>query len=114
MFGDLYWLLCNVAHTVFATKLWSLSLKLLAAVKIGSADSSQRVVACFFAQCVAIVICYCLLMWLGWDVLKRDKYSRYVELLSSIPAFVETIIIMLGFINLAQTGQHSRFQISQK
>ena len=40
VFGNLYWLLCNLAHTIFATKLWSLSLKLLAAVKIGSADSS--------------------------------------------------------------------------
>jgi hypothetical protein len=51
---------------------------------------------------------------MGWDILHRDKYNTYVELLSCIPAFVETIIIMLGFINLAQTGQHSQFQISQK
>ena len=48
-FGDFYWLLSNMAHTIFATKLWSLSYKLLAAVKLVSDDSQRLVIAVFAA-----------------------------------------------------------------
>ena len=68
VFGDLYWLFSTLAHTIFAWALWRLSLRFLAALKVGPEDSSMRVKVCFIAQCIVIVICYCLLMWLGWDV----------------------------------------------
>ena len=51
-------------------------------------------------------------MWMGWDI-KRDVYGDPVQLLSSIPAFAETCILMLAFVNLERTSTRSRFQISR-
>ena len=65
--GDLYWLFSVLAHTIFATALWRLSLRFLAALKVGPEDSSTRVKVCFIVQCIAIVICFCLLLWVNWD-----------------------------------------------